>query len=55
MNNMSESLYELSSDYQLTLDNLMDMLDAGDIDEQAFLDTMEGIEEEVKAKATAVA
>lgn len=55
MNNMSESLYELSSDYQLTLDNLMDMLDAGDIDEQAFLDTMEGIEDEVKAKATAVA
>ena len=52
---MSESLYNLSIDYQLTLDNLMDMLDAGDIGEQAFLDTMEGIEDEVKAKATAVA
>lgn len=50
-----QSLYHLSIDYQLTLDNLTDMLEAGDIDQQAFNDTLEGAEGELKDKAIAVA
>ena len=50
-----QSLYHLSTEYQLALDGMTDMLEAGDIDQASFDDTMGALEGELKDKAIAVA
>ena len=44
---MSFSIYELTEDYM----NLLAMAEDPDIDEQAFMDTLEGIEGALEDKA----
>lgn len=44
---MSQTLYELTNDFQM----LLDMAESGDIDDDTFKDTMEGLDYEIEAKA----
>jgi hypothetical protein len=44
-------LYKLSDEYHLALNNLQQLFDAGDIDQAALTDTLEGLEGAVKDKA----
>lgn len=44
------TLYELTADYQAALLNLHELLEAGDIDQQTFNDTAEGITGEIREK-----
>ena len=50
----SISLFEVNKNYSQALSNLYDMEQDGAIDEQTFLDTMEGLEGELTAKAKSV-
>lgn len=52
---MSESLYHINQRYNDAMNQLFDMLESGEIDDQAFADTMEGIEGELTEKAVNVA
>lgn len=52
---MSESLYHINQRYNDSLNQLFEMLEAGEIDDQAFADTMEGLEGELTEKAINVA
>ncbi len=47
----SISLYQLKSDYNTALNELLEMEQAGEIDGQTFLDTMAGLEGEVTEKS----
>lgn len=49
------TLYEIQSEYQEALVGLQELLDAGEIDQQTFDDTAEGIQGSVKEKAINVA
>lgn len=50
-----QALYEIANEAQLALMSLQDLLEAGEIDQQTFNDTAEGIEGEVKQKCINVA
>lgn len=52
---MSESLYSINQRYNDAINQLFEMLENGDIDDQAFADTVEGIEGELTDKAVNVA
>ena len=43
-------LYEISAEYKTALDHLQSLVDSGDIDEQTMIDTLDGLDGDMREK-----